>query len=65
MKIENEDETIHILEERDLIDVMLEVLSEDDRELLLERFESGNSIAEIARKEGHSPFHSAPAPAES
>ncbi len=52
MKIEIEDETIHILEERDLIDVMLEVLSEDDRELLLERFESGNSIAEIGRKRG-------------
>jgi DNA-directed RNA polymerase specialized sigma24 family protein len=52
IKIEIEDETIHILEERDMIDVMLEVLSEDDRELLMERFESGNSIAEIARKRG-------------
>ena len=50
--IEIEDEMIQHFESRNLIDAILEILSEEDRELLLERFESGKTIAEIAGTKG-------------
>jgi RNA polymerase sigma factor (sigma-70 family) len=40
------------IELRDFLDVALEVLSNEDRELLLAKYRDGEPIAEFARKHG-------------
>ncbi|HWF44113.1 MAG TPA: sigma-70 family RNA polymerase sigma factor [Candidatus Kapabacteria bacterium] len=47
-----EEDAARTLELRDFLDVMLDILSNEDRELLLAKYRDGESIAEFARMHG-------------
>jgi RNA polymerase sigma factor (sigma-70 family) len=47
-----EDEIIQVFENRDLIDMALSLLTKQDCELILDRFENGVTMVEIAGKRG-------------
>jgi RNA polymerase sigma factor (sigma-70 family) len=47
-----EDETIQAFENRDLIGAVFEILTDEDRELLLKKYRDGIPIPEIAKSEG-------------
>jgi RNA polymerase sigma factor (sigma-70 family) len=54
-EIEKDDELIQAFENSDLIDTALEILSEEDRELLLKKFRDGISIVDYAHTTGNPP----------
>jgi RNA polymerase sigma factor (sigma-70 family) len=55
MDIGIDDRNMRAFENRDIIEAAFEILSKEDRALLLAKFESGISIAEYARSIGCSP----------